>query len=209
MHRTRVKICGVTRAEDIAAVVENGADALGMVFYDKSPRHVSVEQAAELSQHTPAFVTTVALFKDANADDIKQVLSRVDIDLLQFHGSESADFCRQFARPYIKALGMLGQENIASSAQAYQDARGILLDAHAPGEDGGTGNTFDWQTIPASLQSRCILAGGLTVENVYAAVQQVRPYAVDVSSGVEHNKGIKSAALIQQFMKEVKRADVE
>jgi len=209
MSRTRVKICGITREQDVREVAANGADAIGLVFYENSPRNVAVEQARVLAASTPAFVTTTALFKDADADFVRQVLSVVAIDLLQFHGSESADFCRQFERPYIKALGMLGEVDIESRVKYYEDARGILLDAHAPGADGGTGERFDWNAIPSGLSDRLILAGGLHPGNVCDAIRTTRPYAVDVSSGVEADKGIKSAKLIAEFINEVSRADVQ
>jgi len=209
MQRTRVKICGITRIEDVLSAAENGADAIGLVFYDKSPRNIDIEQAKRLSRATPAFVTVVALFKDADSKFVTDVLDNVAIDLLQFHGSEPANFCRQFGKPYIKALGMLGEMDIVKQAKSYEDARGILLDAHAPGADGGTGESFDWNSIPPSLQQNLILAGGLDADNVFTAVNTVCPYAVDVSSGVEQSKGVKSAELIRRFINEVSRADVE
>jgi phosphoribosylanthranilate isomerase len=207
MPRTRVKICGITRPEDALAAAAAGADAIGLVFHARSPRHVHIERAAAISAALPAFVTAVALFKDAEAATVSQVLAKVGIDLLQFHGNEPADFCRGFDRPYIKALGMLGDHDVLALAAPYHDARGILLDAHAPGEDGGTGRRFDWNMIPAALSDRLILAGGLRPANVYDAVCTTRPYAVDVSSGVESAPGIKSAVLINEFINEVKRAD--
>lgn len=209
MRRTRVKICGITRAEDVRSAVDNGADAIGLVFYNNSPRNIDVGQAQRLSDIASPFVTTVALFKDADVGVIEQVLNKVLIDLLQFHGSESPEFCRQFQRPYIKSLGMLGELDIENKAKSYEDARGILLDGHAPGADGGTGESFDWRSIPSELQRNLILAGGLNAENVYQAIRTAQPYAVDVSSGVEQNKGVKSAELIQRFMNEVNRADVD
>ncbi len=207
MPRTRVKICGITRAEDAAAAAAAGADAIGLVFYAKSPRNIDIEQAQAVVAALPAFVTTVALFKDAAADFIEPALASVDIDLIQFHGSESADFCRRFGKPYIKALGMLGELDIEAQAKSYEDARGLLLDAHPPGEAGGGGETFDWNSIPPAMRGGIILAGGLRPDNVFDAVRSVRPYAVDVSSGVEQAKGVKSAAKMQQFINEVQRAD--
>jgi phosphoribosylanthranilate isomerase len=160
-------------------------------------------------------LTSVALFKDADADSIQQVLQRVQIDLLQFHGSESADFCRQFGKPYIKALGMdmeggTGHEvDVSSQAEAYYDARGLLLDSHAPGAAGGTGESFDWNTIPQGLPQPIILAGGLDVDNVSDAIRTVKPFAVDVSSGVESDKGIKDAVQVTAFMNKVRDVNGE
>ena len=209
MSRTRVKICGIKREQDVLDAAAAGADAIGFVFYDASPRNVSIEQAAELLAATPAFVTSVALIKDAEARFVEQVLEAVPVDLLQFHGTEPAAFCRQFGRPYIKALGMLGETDISAKAASYEDARGILLDAHAPGGDGGTGDRFDWNDIPPDLSDRLVLAGGLDPDNVYDAVRITRPYAVDVSSGVEQQKGIKSADKIRRFIEQVGKADSE
>jgi phosphoribosylanthranilate isomerase len=215
MHYTRVKICGITRPDDALHAANQGVDAIGLVFYDKSPRFVTAEQAADICKTLPAFVTSVALFKDADADSIQQVLQRVQIDLLQFHGSESADFCRQFGKPYIKALGMdmeggTGHEvDVSSQAEAYYDARGLLLDSHAPGAAGGTGESFDWNTIPQGLPQPIILAGGLDVDNVSDAIRTVKPFAVDVSSGVESDKGIKDAVQVTAFMNKVRDVNGE
>jgi phosphoribosylanthranilate isomerase len=209
MHYTRVKICGITRPEDALHAADEGVDAIGLVFYDKSPRYVTAEQAAEVCKVLPAFVTAVALFKDEGADTIRQVLEQVPLDLLQFHGSESAEFCRQFGKPYIKALGMEGDNNISRLAEAYFDARGLLLDSHAPGAAGGTGESFDWDTIPQDLPQPLILAGGLDVDNVAEAIRAVKPYAVDVSSGVESETGIKSTELITAFMNKVREVNGE
>ena len=206
MSYTRVKICGITRAEDALHAAAEGVDAIGLVFYEKSPRFVTSAQAAAICKKLPAFVTTVALFKDADAENIRQTLADVAIDLLQFHGSESAEFCRQFGKPYIKALGMAGETVVPKRVDAYSDARGLLLDGHAPGADGGTGQSFEWGMIPDDLEYPLILAGGLDVNNVAEAIQTVQPYAVDVSSGVESEKGIKDAALVTAFMKNVRQA---
>ena len=209
MSHTRVKICGITRVEDALHAAAEGVDAIGLVFYNKSPRFVTAAQAAEICKKLPAFVTTVALFKDADADEVRRVLAEVPIVLLQFHGSESGDFCRQFDRPYIKALGMAGEVTVPRQVAEYQDARGLLLDGHAPGAAGGMGQSFEWGMIPSDLDYPLILAGGLDVENVLAAIRTVQPYAVDVSSGVESEKGIKDAALVTAFMNNVRQANNE
>lgn len=204
--RTRVKICGITRIEDAQFAVDAGVDAIGLVFYEKSPRFVTNMQAAEISQLVPAFVSRVALFKDAEKQMVNTVLQQVEIDLIQFHGSESADFCEQFGRPYIKALGMKTAEYDANylvvSAEKYQSAKALLLDAHAPGEAGGTGETFDWTSI-ATTNKPVVLAGGLTADNVKQAIEIARPYAVDVSSGVESSPGIKDKEKVTAFMQQL------
>lgn len=209
MPYTRVKVCGITRTEDALHAAAEGVDAIGLVFYPKSPRFISASQAAVICRHLPAFVTSVALFKDADAETVQQVLEQVPVDLLQFHGSESADFCRQFGRPYIKALGMAGESVVPKRVDAYHDARGLLLDGHAPGAAGGSGESFEWSLIPADVDYPLILAGGLDAANVAEAIRTVRPYAVDVSSGVESGKGIKDAALVTAFMNKVRQANRE
>ena len=204
--RTRVKICGITRCEDAQLAVDAGADAIGLVFYEKSPRFVNIELAAEISRVIPAFVSRVALFKDAQQQMIESVLEQVEIDLIQFHGSETADYCEQFNRPYIKAIGMKGTEHDAdfliTSARSYQSDKAILLDGHAPGEAGGTGESFDWTSI-AAVDKPIVLAGGLTPANVKQAIDLVHPFAVDVSSGVESSPGIKDKDKVAAFMKQV------
>ena len=205
---TRIKICGITRAEDALAAVKAGADAIGLVFYERSPRHVSIAQAVQLAATLPPFVTSVGLFVNAEAALVREVLNRVPLDLLQFHGDESPEFCAQFARPYIKAIRVKAGVDLLQCASDFRGAKGLLLDAHVEGVPGGTGATFDWTLIPEQLPLPVILSGGLDAENVAAAIEQVRPYAVDVSSGVEADKGIKDAAKIARFIQEVKRADV-
>jgi phosphoribosylanthranilate isomerase len=204
--RTRVKICGITRTEDARLAVDAGADAIGLVFYAASPRFVTNNQAAEISRTIPAFVSRVALFKDAEKQMIESVLQQVEIDLIQFHGSESAEFCQQFDRPYIKALGMKNAEHnmdyLHASAEKYRSAKALLLDAHAPGEAGGTGETFDWTSI-GTITKPIVLAGGLTADNVRQAVSIVHPYAVDVSSGVECSPGIKDKEKVIAFMRQL------
>lgn len=205
--RTRVKICGITREQDAAAAVEHGADAIGLVFYEHSPRHVTVQQAAEICRLLPPFVTTVALFVNAGADEIARVVDDVGIDLLQFHGDEEADFCASRGRPWIRAVRMKPETDPVAEQARFHDARGLLLDAYRPGVPGGTGEVFDWARIPAALASRIVLAGGLNVGNVGQAVRQVRPFAVDVSGGVEADKGIKDPDKIKAFIDEVRRAE--
>ena len=206
---TRIKICGLTRKEDIHAAVDSGADALGLVFYAKSPRHVTVQQAAELAKTVPPFVTLVGLFVNPTANEIADVLSKVPLDVLQFHGEEEPLFCMQFGRPWLKAIRVKPGVDLVECASRYSDAQGLLLDAFVDGTQGGTGTTFDWALIPADLPLPVILSGGLDVGNVGDAIRQVQPYAVDVSSGVEAAKGIKDAAKIAAFINEVKRIDVQ
>ena len=208
-QRTRVKICGITRVEDAQAVCRAGVDAIGLVFYAKSPRNIDVKKAIEICHSLPAFITVVALFKDADEAFVRDVIQQVPIDLLQFHGSENETFCTQFDKPYIKAVGMVGHANINEFAERYTRARGLLLDSHAIGEDGGSGHVFDWGTIPESIRGQITLAGGLTADNVASAIEQVRPFAIDISSGVESSGGIKELAKINAFMNEVKRVDCE
>jgi len=205
--RTRVKICGITRIEDALAAVDAGADALGFVFYSKSPRAVSVADAARIISRLPAFVTSVALFVDAEPELIERVIEEAQVDLLQFHGNESAQQCGQYGRPYIKALRMKPDLDLNQQMLAYADARGVLLDAYTPGIPGGTGEQFDWSRIPAELAKEITLAGGLDSSNIAAAIEQVRPYAVDVSGGVELSKGIKDAKKLEQFIAEVHRVN--
>lgn len=204
---TRIKICGITRLEDAQAAVEFGAHALGFVFYEPSPRYVSPETAAQLIAQLPPFVTTTALFVNASKARIEAVMAQTGIDLLQFHGDEPEAFCRTFKRPYIKALRMKSGLDLDAAVAEYPTARGILLDAYRPDLPGGTGEAFDWDRIPVALRPEIILAGGLAPENVASAVSRVRPYAVDVSGGVERSKGIKDANKIKLFIEEVTRAD--
>ena len=206
--RTRVKICGITRAQDALEAVKQGADAIGLVFYPKSPRNVSATQAAEIVSQIPAFVTVVGLFVDAEPAFIQEVISSVKLDLLQFHGDETPSACRQYSRPYMKAIRVKNGTNLVQYAADYADARALLLDAFAEGVPGGTGLVFDWSLIPQNLPLPIVLAGGLNAENVGVAIEQVRPYAVDVSGGVEASKGIKDAAKIAAFMRGVSNATI-
>lgn len=207
MKRTRVKICGITRLEDAVAAIESGADALGFVFYEPSPRYVAPEAAAAIIAQLPAFVTTTALFVNESKAVIDRILRETRIDLLQFHGDEDPSFCDQFERPYIKALRMKPDLDLGSETEKYAKAQAILLDAYRPGVPGGTGEVFDWERIPAVHPAPIILAGGLTADNVAQAVETVAPYAVDVSGGVEKSKGIKDAEQVEKFINEVTRAN--
>ncbi len=198
--RTRIKICGITRPEDGVAVAEAGGDAIGLVFYGPSPRHVTIAQAQAIVGALPPFVTVVGLFVNASDNEIREVLDNVPLGLLQFHGDEPAGACGGYERPYIKALRMAPGLDVAATVACYRDAQGILLDAYQPGVAGGTGEVFDWQAVPDGLKKPIILAGGLTPQNVSEAVAQVRPYAVDVSGGVEAAKGIKDIGKISAFV---------
>lgn len=204
--RTRVKICGITRVEDALTAVAHGCDAIGLVFYGPSPRNVDIQRAAEIVAALPPFVSSVGLFVDAMPDEINTVLAEVQLDLLQFHGEESPDACRLYGLPYMKAVRVRDDTNLLQYATQYQDARALLLDAFLPGVAGGTGHVFDWSLIPQQFPVPVVLAGGLTPDNVAGAIRQVRPYAVDVSGGVEESKGIKSAAKIAAFMQGVQNA---
>ena len=200
MRRTRVKICGLTRAADVDAAVQAGADALGFVFTPRSRRCIDTGTARELVQRVPAFVARVGLFMDQDAMEVRRVLAEVPLSLLQFHGAEDGDFCRQFGLPYIKALAMGGAGQLPNAGE-YPDAAALLLDSHEPGSAGGTGHAFDWDRIPP-LPRPLVLAGGLDPDNVARAVRTVRPWAVDVSSGVEQEPGVKSAVKMQRFIEE-------
>lgn len=209
--RTRVKVCGITRVEDAQEAAAAGVDAIGLVFYPPSPRHVNIEQAQAIVAALPAFVSIVGLFVDEPADSVRQVMSQVPLDVLQFHGNETPDYCRQFQRRYIKAVRMRDGVNLAEQDQRFVHANGLLVDAYDPNLVGGTGKTFDWQRLPKALGNNpLILAGGLNVDNVAEAIQTVQPAAVDVSGGVEQQNpdgtrlgGIKSSSAIHAFMKGV------
>lgn len=205
--RTRVKICGITRSEDAQAAAAAGADAIGLVFYARSPRAVDIEQARALCRALPPFVTVVALFVNEQPGRIREVLAALPVDLLQFHGSETAEQCGAYGRPYIKAIGMREDIDPLAAMQDYPDAAGFLFDAWQPDIHGGGGVTFDWRRLPEQSGRPVILAGGLTPDNVADAIRQARPWAVDVSSGVEASKGIKSAQRIAAFMRGVERGD--
>jgi phosphoribosylanthranilate isomerase len=204
--RTRVKICGITRREDALESVKQGADAIGLVFYPPSPRAVSVEQASRIVEGLPPFVTVVGLFVNAERSEIAATLAQTRIDLLQFHGSESPEACESYGRPYIKAIRMREGIDLTALKRQYPGAAALLLDAYTKGVPGGTGTRFDWDRIPRGLNGSIILAGGLSPENIESAVRQVRPFAVDVSGGVESQKGIKDPAKIALLMQGVRSA---
>lgn len=205
--RTRVKICGFTRVEDAVAAAYLGVDAIGLVFYPPSPRHVTIKQAAQIVQALPAFTTVVGLFVDALPAQITQTLSQVSLDCLQFHGDESPEVCALYGKPYIKAIRVQANTNISVLANRYRDSAGLLLDAYHPDSQGGTGLAFDWTLIPPQCKLPIILAGGLSATNARTAIQQFRPYALDVSSGVESAKGVKDNNKITAFLKEVNEGD--
>lgn len=207
--RKRIKICGITSVEDAAFVCAAGVDAVGLVFYEKSPRNVSISQADNIQKSLSPFITTVGLFLDETHEFIESVLAKVNLDLLQFHGSENAEFCESFGRPYIKAIGMKDfttEDAFWQFAQHYKNALGFLVDSHATGEAGGTGKTFDWNSVPIRKDKKpIILAGGLNANNIADAVLQVDVYGYDLSSGVEKSPGVKDPDKVKQLMKEVQR----
>jgi phosphoribosylanthranilate isomerase len=206
---TRIKICGITRVEDALAVASSGADALGLVFHEKSPRHVTAQQAARVTAAVPPFVTIVGLFVNPSEDLVREVLRQVPLDVLQFHGEEDPEFCACFGRSWIKAIRVRSDVDLIQCAARYRMAQGLLLDAFVEGAHGGTGASLDWAMIPPVMPLPVILAGGLHPGNVAEAIRLVRPYAVDVSSGVEASKGIKDAAKIAAFINEVKQIDLQ
>lgn len=206
MNRTRVKICGITRPEDAMAAAAAGADALGLVFYDASPRAVTIAQAAEICRAVPPFVSIVGLFVNPQADLVWRVMEAIPLGWLQFHGDEDAAFCDQFKRPYIKAVRVRDAETVAQGYRDFESAAGLLVDAFEPGRYGGTGQVFNWRWLPDDRPRPLILAGGLTANNVTAAVHEVRPWAVDVSGGVEAAKGLKDPEKIRNFIEGVRIA---
>lgn len=206
---TRIKICGITRVEDLLAAVDSGADAIGLVFYDKSPRNLNLQQAVKLAAATPPFVTLVGLFVNPVAAEVNAAMQAIPLSVLQFHGEEEPEFCGQFGRPYLKAIRVKAGLNLVQYAARFAGAQGLLLDAFVEDTHGGTGASFDWTLIPQNLPLPVILSGGLHAGNVGEALRQVRPYAVDVSSGVEASKGIKDAAKIAAFINEVNKIDLQ
>ena len=207
LSHTRIKICGITRPDDARVAVDCGADALGLVFYAESPRAVDAEQAVRIADAVPPFVTLVALFVDEPAAEVERILSSVAVDLLQFHGEETPGYCRQFNRPWVKALRVRPGLDLVEASAPYTGARGVLLDSYREGVPGGTGQTFDWELAARQLPLPVILAGGLNAANVGAAMARLRPSAVDVSGGVESAPGIKDASQIEQFIAAVRAAD--
>ena len=205
-QRTRVKICGITRVEDAINSVNAGADAIGLVFYAPSPRAVTIAQAQQIVAALPPFISVVGLFVNAKQTEIESVLSKVRLDVLQYHGDESASDCQQINLPYYKAIRVKADTNLLQYEAEFKSAKALLLDTYSEAAVGGTGQVFDWNLIPNNLTKPVILAGGLTADNVALAIQQVLPYAVDVSGGVEQNKGIKDAAKIAAFMRGVSNA---
>lgn len=207
MKRTRTKICGITRPEDARIAVEAGADAIGLVFYPPSPRYISLEQAEAVIRGLPPFVSVVGLFVNAEREEIEATARRLSLDLIQFHGNECPDYCAGFDWPYIKAIRVRADTDLLAERTRYPGARALLLDTYRPGVPGGTGESFDWSLIPPALAGEVVLAGGLDADNIEPAIRQVRPYAVDVSGGVEAAKGIKDPAKVRAFMRGVRRAD--
>ncbi len=201
--RVRVKICGITRPEDALDAARHGADAIGLVFYRKSPRAVTVAQARRIAEAMPPFVAKVGLFVDPEESLVHEVLSQVPLDLLQFHGDETPQACARYGRPFIKAIQMREDVQLARVAEQYHMAAGLLLDTYVDGVQGGTGQAFDWKRVPRRLAKPVILAGGLTPDNVAKAISLARPYAVDVSGGVEQSKGIKDPEKMAAFMRGV------
>ena len=206
--RTRIKICGITRLGDAQHVATLGGDAIGLVFHTQSPRSVALDTAVQIRLAMPPFITVTALFMNENESWIKQVLETVQPDCIQFHGDETPAFCRQWSKPFIKAIPMGSVENPDMYAHRYREAQGFLLDSNVAGRQGGSGDTFNWSKIPSTFDFPLVLAGGLNPSNVAAAIIQINPWGIDVSSGVELSKGIKDFDLIDQLFKEVKRVDV-
>ncbi len=206
--RVRVKICGITNVEDAATAVVAGADALGFVFYQRSPRAVTADEAARIVESLPPFVSRVGLFVDPEPEQVEAVLTQVRLDLLQFHGSEPESACAAFGVPFIKAFNLTGQFDAYAAADRYPSAAALLLDSFVPGLKGGTGRTFDWSYWPRASSKPLILAGGLTPQNVAVAIRATAPFAVDVSGGVEGSTtGRKDPAKLSAFLNEVSRAD--
>ena len=206
--RTRIKICGITRLEDAKASVHAGCDALGFVFYKESPRYIALDAFKVIVKELPPFVTKAGLFVNDDPAEIEEAIQSGLVNVLQFHGDETPDFCRQFNFPYIKAVAVSSSVDLIQYAKDFHDAEALLLDAYHEHLKGGTGQTFDWNLIPQSLSKPSVLAGGLNVDNVKEAIKKVKPYAVDVSGGVEESKGIKNSLKIQAFIKETQDAAV-
>jgi phosphoribosylanthranilate isomerase len=205
--RTRIKICGLREAEHAKIAAQAGADAIGLVFHRPSPRYIEPRAAAAIAASLPPFVTAVGLFVDLPEAEVREILRQVPLGLLQFQGEESPGFCEGFGLPYVRAVRMEEGVELLEYAQRFSRARALLLDAHVPGEAGGTGRSFDWGRIPRGLPVPVILSGGLDATNVGRAVREVKPWAVDVSSGVEASRGVKDPAKIVEFIRSVARED--
>ena len=205
MKRVKIKICGLTRVEDVQAAVEAGADAIGFVFTD-SPRRISIDKAIELSTYVPGGVLRVGLFLDQDRSEIESVTGSVPLDILQFHGNETEQECDRFKLPWLKAVAMENAESVKQAEQNFPGAAGLLLDSHSKGKRGGSGKSFDW-SLSRSIEKPVWLAGGLNADNVTRAIQTVRPYAVDVSSGVESEPGIKDPTRLKAFVQAVRQAE--
>lgn len=206
--RTAVKICGITRQQDAATAISLGVDALGFIFYPQSPRYISPHIASDIISKSPPFVSFVGVFVNPSKAWVDEVLKTVKLDLLQFHGDEEASFCTQFSLPFVKAIGVRGESDITHAFADYVSAKAILLDGYSQEFHGGVGQTFDWQLIPSVCSQPLILAGGLSAQNVNQAIASVKPYAVDVSTGVEESKGIKSSEKMHAFMTAVINTDL-
>ena len=206
-ERTRIKICGLREPDHARIAAEAGADAIGLNFFGESPRHIDPLRAARIAKSLPPYVMAVGLFVNAGADEIRIILEEVPLDLLQFQGDEPPEFCEQFGRPYVRAVRMEKGTDLVEYSSRYSGAKALLLDAHVPGQRGGTGRVFDWNVIPREHPVPLILSGGLTAENVGRAIREVRPWAVDVSSGVESSRGVKDPAKIVEFIRSVKSED--
>ena len=205
--RTRIKICGITDAAHARLAADEGADAIGLVFYRESPRFIDAERAAGIARTLPAFVSSVGLFVDESEAGIRRILEHVPLDMLQFQGGESPEFCERFGRPWMRAVRMEAGTDLLEYAGRFSRAKALLLDAHVPGQPGGTGQTFDWSAVPRDLPLPIVLSGGLTSENVGRAIRGMRPWGVDVSSGVEKERGVKDPAKIVEFIRSVRRED--
>ena len=206
--QTRIKFCGMTRQQDVQSAIALGVDALGFVFVTNSARNIDIGHAKKIIADVPPFVIKVGLFMNAQASEVNHVLNNVNLNLLQFHGDEEEEYCAQFELPYLKAVAMGTIDSVEGFANQYKSATGFILDSHSQGQMGGSGKSFTWSDVPPKLEKPMILAGGLTPENVAEAIRIVRPYAVDVSSGIETSKGIKDLAKMEQFVKEVHRGQI-
>lgn len=206
MSRIRVKICGITRPEDGMAAAAAGADAIGLVFYGQSPRNVSMATANRIIRELPPFITKVGLFVDAAAEQVRAVLGNVGLDMLQFHGDETAEYCGQYGKPWLKAVRMAPGIDLSAVVGKFAGSTGLLLDSCVPGKAGGSGQVFDWGRVSGAFGKPVVLAGGLNPDNVAEAIHRVRPYAVDISSGVESSPGVKDTGKIEAFIEQVRVA---